>query len=59
MNLAEAPECQIRRQDQGHDSLREKGPKARDSGSPAGLKGGARTMTWEGSLEAAVRLWAT
>lgn len=57
---AEAPVCrQIRRQDQGCNTLREKGPKARDSGSRAGREGGARTMTREGSPEAEVRLWAT
>lgn len=60
VNLAAPPACgRIRILDQGCGSLREKGPKARDSGSSAGLEGGARPMTREGSPEAAVPLWAT
>lgn len=60
VNLAAVPACgRIWRLDQGCGSLWKKGPKAQDSGSRAGLEGGARPMIQEGSPEAAVRLWAT
>lgn len=53
VNLAAPPACgRIWRLDQGCGSLWEKGPKARDSRSHAGLEGGARLMTREGSREA-------
>lgn len=56
MNLTVAPaHGPIQRPDQGCCSLREKRPKAQDSGSLAGRGGGARLMTREGSSEAAVR----
>ena len=60
VNLATAPACgRIRRQDRGCGFLREKGPEAGDTRSRVGREGGARPLTREGSLEAAVRLGAT
>lgn len=60
VNPATAPACgRMGRRDRGCGFLREKGPEAGDTRSLAGREGGARPLTREGSLEAAVRLGAT